>query len=370
MNLCGHRYQGRELEEYFGDSSVVAGFRRYTLREGRASGCDITEVRSGGGLALEVNESRGMDLGRLSLWGIPISYAACGGEAAPSYFEASGDAWLRTFGGGLLVTGGLTSMGAPEEDRGEALPLHGRVSHIPAERVNLDEEVDERGRRVFVVSGRVRECKALSHNLVLRRAVRVPEGSRSVRIDDEVENAGFEDQELMLLYHFNIGHPIVDEGARLLAPSRSVAPRDAEAASRSEPHDEYLAPTPGYGDTVYHHDLDDVDGTVRVALVNEGIGLGIALTYRKDELGCFTQWKFLGQGNYVAGIEPGTAFVGGRSVEREAGRVEVLPPGAVKRVRIDIELLDSAADIERMKRMNSGRGQCMSRVKGAGHEEV
>lgn len=356
VELCGRRYGADELAEYFGDSSCVAGIRRFELRDGRAEGCRITEVRTGGGLTFEVNESRGLDLGRVSLNGVPVSYSSYNGEVNPVWYETFGDGWLRSFGGGLLVTGGLRSTGTPGEDGGEVLPLHGRISNIPAERVCVDERVDADGARVFSVSGAVRESKALDHDLVLRRTVSAREGERSLYIDDVIENQGFSDQELMLLYHINVGHPIVDAGSRLLTHSASVEPRDADAAAQEEPYDEYVAPTPGYKDIVYYHRLKPTNeaagSKVTAAIVNERVGMGIALEFDREELDCFTQWKFLGQGNYVAGIEPGNAFVSGRAVERAAGRVKVLPARSSKHVGIKVTVLDGADEINRYKNEN------------------
>lgn len=354
IELRGRSYTEDDLAEYFGDSSCVAGIRRFSLREGRARGCDVSEIRSGSGLVIEVNESRGMDIGRVSWRGIPISYSSYNGEVAPEYYETFADGWLRSYAGGLLVTGGLSSMGSPEVDDGEVLPLHGRISNIPAEHVSVSSSTicGDDGTSIYSVSGYVREAKALNYNLVLHREVRAHEGENRFFIEDIIENQGFSDQELMLLYHFNIGHPIVDAGSRLLAHSSTVEPRDDDARDQPEPYDSYVAPTPGYKDIVYYHDLEPRGGDLTAAIVNERSGLGIYLKYSKDELDCFTQWKFLGQGNYVAGIEPGNAYVSGRSIERERGHVKILPARSSKRVSIEVGILTSVDEISQYKRNN------------------
>ena len=165
-----------------------------------------------------------------------------------------------------------------------------------------------------------------------------------------MENQGFEDTEFMLLYHFNIGHPVIDEGSHLFTHSKAVVPRDEDAVAQPEPYNEYLAPTPHYKDIVYYHELESVNGQATSAIINERTGLGLYLDYGTDGLDCFTQWKFLGEGNYVAGMEPGNAYVGGRSKERAAGRVKVLPARASKRYRIKVGLLTSNDEIEAYKR--------------------
>lgn len=357
IELRGSSYDEPALKRYFGDPSCVCGTRRYELREGRAEGVRLTEVRTGSGLVFEVNESRGMDLGRVSFCGVPVSYQSYDGEVHPRYFEPFADGWLRSYAGGLLVTCGLTAIGTPGEDRGEVLPLHGRISNIPASNVCVEERVGDDGAREMSVSGTVRESKALSHNLVLRRRVTARAGESRILIDDEIANEGFEDQELMLLYHFNFGHPVIAEGARLLAHSASVEPRDEAARvqeEQHESHDEYPAPTPHYGDIVYYHRIagegPDGAGPATTAIVNERAGFGAYLRFDTRELDCFTQWKFCGEGNYVAGMEPGNAFVNGRAAEREAGRVKTLASQETKRVHLEVGVLASAEDIECYRR--------------------
>lgn len=352
ITIRGRRYSVRDLAEYYGDSSCLSGFRRYELREGRAEGCRITQIKTGSGLALEINESRGMDLGQVVFDGIPISYASYNREVNPCYYETFGDGWLRSYAGGMLVTGGLASMGSPELDGSEVLPLHGRISNIPAERVNVIEGVDSEGRPTYEVSGLVRESKALNYNLVLKRAVRATQGENRFFIEDEIENQGFDEQELMLLYHFNVGHPVVSEDSRLLTHSLSVTSRDEDAKNQAEPYDRYVAPTPHYKDIVYYHELAESNGVCAAAIVNEPMGVGVYLKFDKTQLDCFTQWKFLGQGNYVAGIEPGNAFVSGRSVERKEGRIKTIGPRESKKISIEVGVLTSGVEIENFKREN------------------
>ena len=349
IELCNRKYSDVDLRRYFGDAAPVVGIRRYTLSEGRAHGCEIVEMTTGSGLVYEVNVSRGMDLGRCSFRGTPIAYQSYAREVHPAYCEPFNDEWLRSYAGGMLVTCGLSSMGSPQHDRGEDLPLHGRISYVPAENISVSDESGDSN--LLKVTGRMRESKALNYNLTLTRSVSSVVGTSTIIIDDVVENRGFESQELMILYHFNIGHPIVDEGAKLLSRSSSVVPRDDDAAKQGEPFRTYLAPTPHYKDIVYYHrpNADD-SGMCHIGLLNEKVGLGVGLQFKRDELDCLTQWKFLSEGNYVAGIEPGNAFVSGRSVERSKGRIKTIEPQEKRHFRLELEVLTSMSQIEALKR--------------------
>ena len=355
IKLIDKNYSKKDLKTYFGDCSSVAGIRRYSLLEGKSKGCNIIEIATGSGLVFEINETRGMDLGRCSYKSVPIAYQGYNREVHSNYYEAFADGWLRNFAGGLLVTCGLKSIGTPEEDKGEILPLHGRISNTPAERVNIEEYWEDEN-LYFKVSGKIRESKALNYNLELQRTIFVKAGTNKIILDDVVENAGFNEEEFMLLYHFNIGHPILDKTARLLTHSKEVFPRDKDAENQSEPYDCYLSPTKDYNDIVYYHDLEDDNDVCTVAIINEEIAMGITLKFNKSQLDCFTQWKFTGLGNYVAGIEPGNARVNGRSIERKEGRLKTIKSNEAKHFRIEIEILSSKEEIESYKKKYTFRG--------------
>lgn len=73
----------------------------------------------------------------------PISWISKCGIVSPYFYKKEGSDFLRTFTGGLLTTCGLTQAGTPCIDNGiiieEKLGLHGRISHIPAEKININE---------------------------------------------------------------------------------------------------------------------------------------------------------------------------------------------------------------------------------------
>ena len=129
--------------------------------------------------------------------------------------------WTGVIQGGLMHTAGLRQAGAPCNDEGEELGLHGRICNIPAENVYADGVWEEDEYRVFV-RGTLRETSALGENLVMTRRVSAALGGKSVMIEDEVRNAGRTTSPLMILYHTNFGFPLIDEGSRLIIPVKEV----------------------------------------------------------------------------------------------------------------------------------------------------
>ena len=70
-------------------------------------------------------------------------------------------------------------------------------------------------------------------------------------------------------------------------------------------------------------------GTARVEVKNPAIGRGLTMEYDTALLPCFTEWKMMGEYEYVLGIEPGNAYPDGRDVMREKGMLQMIAPGEV-----------------------------------------
>src|SRR5205823_1137360 len=144
--------------------------------------------------------------------------------------------------------------GAPEVDRGQPQGLHGRASHIPASSVWADGAWEGNEYR-FWIRGKVRESVVFGENLLLTREISARLGENRLAVRDVVENVGYASAEHMLLYHVNTGFPAVDEGSELISPTREARPRDAEAEQGREEYARFHAPTAGYKEKVYLHDL-------------------------------------------------------------------------------------------------------------------
>jgi hypothetical protein len=54
------------------------------------------------------------------------------------------------------------------------------------------------------------------------------------------------------------------------------------------------------------------------------------MEYDTAALPCFTEWKMMGEFEYVLGIEPGNAYPDGRDVMREKGLLKFITPGETK----------------------------------------
>jgi hypothetical protein len=175
-----------------------------------------------------------------------------------------------------------------------------------------------------------------------------------------------------MLYHFNVGFPVVDEGSKLVLTSTKYVPRDEEAWKEHESFNRFTAPVEGFREKVYFHDLaTDPEGYAYAGIINQafmgGRGIGVYLRYKKRQLHRFIEWKMMGEGTYVVGMEPANCLVLGRAKEREWGTLQYLKPGEKREIEIELGVLACAEEIESFaKKVSSITGgvkpMCMKSV--------
>jgi hypothetical protein len=224
--------------------------------------------------------------------------------------------------------------------------LHGRIANQPAYyvevRVGLDPPYE------LSVTGQVEEGGLFHPHLVLTTTYTTIPGSNRLVIHDHVENRGGESAEMQLLYHCNIGPPLLEAGSRVAMPIREVSPINARAAEGMGTLETYAGPTTGFGEQVYCYDLlGDAAGRTLAMLYNRSADRAIALRFNRQELPCFTVWKQTGalEDGYVTGVEPATNYPNFKTFERHQGRVPILPAGGHWETTWSIEIHDSAASV-------------------------
>ncbi|UCC68727.1 MAG: aldose 1-epimerase family protein [Armatimonadota bacterium] len=345
-------YDRSGVEKRTGHVSQIGGLKPYTLTDGRAAGMRAVDFRTTRGLEFTVLLDRGMDISEARYKGMSLCWRSCAGDAAPAYYDPRGLEWLWTFFGGLLTTCGLTQVGAPTTDEGEELGLHGRISCAPAEKVSYFEEWSGDGLEMKV-SGVVREARLFGPHLEMYRTISARGDGAGLVLRDRIVNAGARPAPCMLLYHINAGFPLLSESAELILPTTKAEPRDAEAEKGKEDFAKIHAPVTGYQEKVYFHTMKaGNDGRVTAALINRRLngGVGLKLRYQSSELPCFTQWKMLGDREYVMGMEPGNCLPMGRAVERADGRLVILEVEQEINAGFELEVVEGEDDLNSLAR--------------------
>lgn len=338
--LWGKTYTRLELLRRVGDISQLARVDPFELVDGNERGVRAVRLRNAGGLELVVVTDRGMAITDVLFGGIPLPFASGVGVAHPAFSEPQGTGWLRTWPGGFLTPCGLTQVGSPCEEGGEALGLHGRVAGIPARGVRWGGEWRDDDYFLWV-EGTVRQSAMFGEDLSLFRRVGLWLGGSRFWIEDTVQNHSFKPVPHMFLQHFNLGFPLVDASTRLELAHTEVAPRDAIAMAGVERYNVFEEPQAGYQEQVFYHTVQpDASGQVDVRLLNPafdgGRGLGVYLRYALADYPVLVEWKMMGEGQYVVGIEPANCHVLGRCAEREMGTLQTLQPQETRRYRIEV----------------------------------
>jgi hypothetical protein len=112
----------------------------------------------------------------------------------------------------------------------------------------------------------------------------------------------------------------------------------------------FQTPTPGYHEQVFYHNLRTDDaGKTFAALINPLLKLGIAIRFDKTQLCRFTQWKQMGEGEYVLGLEPSNCHVEGRAKARQDETLEYIKPGEMRSFDIELRIIDGDEEINKAK---------------------
>lgn len=331
--------------------------QKRTLRGGLRDGIDLVEVHNGA-LSYAVLPTRGMGLWRGQFRGNSLGWRSpVNGPVHPKFVhqdDHGGLGWLAGFDEWLCRCG-LFSNGPPGEDvvtdatgrtSRSHLTLHGRIANRPAQsvevRVNLDPPYE------LSVIGQVEEGGLFLPHLRLTATYTTVPGSNRVTIHDVVENRSAQPTEMQLLYHCNIGPPLLEAGSRVVAPIREMAPMTARAAEGIDTYESYAGPAVGYTEQNYAYDLlADNSGRTLALIYNAAADRGLALRFNRFDLPCFTVWKNTAavEDGYVTGLEPATNYPNFKSWERKQGRVRVLAPGGRWETSWSLEVFDTAAGV-------------------------
>lgn len=273
----------------------VASIRRYTMTSGREAGLDVLDCDNGK-LRFLVNVSKACDVMQLYHEGQNISFISKNG------FTKRETPFLSRFEGGMLYTCGLDSVGGRE-----GFELHGTLHNIPAEIVCA--KCDEDG---IVIEAIIRDTALFGKNLVLKRRITSRIGEEAVTLEDTLVNQGYKDEPYCLLYHINVGYPMLDDGVRVVADVASREPRTDWSKQNESVSYQMTAPVPNQEETCYFLKLN----TPEVSAVNEKIGKRFTVSYSKDTLPCFIEWKSMASSDYALGFEPCTTELDDRFTYR------------------------------------------------------
>jgi hypothetical protein len=269
-----------------GNAIQINSIKRLAYTDGPEKGLEILSV-SNGVLDFEILPDFCLDLGQLRHKGANISFISKNG------FVARRAPYMKKFCGGMLYTCGLDSIG-----QREGFEVHGSIHGTPA-RISEIFCDDNKIR----VTGTMTDSALFGKNIKLTRTIETQFSSGAVDICDEVQNAGFADEDYCLLYHINIGFPMLDAGANIYADAISSRGRTKFAQENIKDCFNISEPVDAEEQVFYH-----VLKSGRVTVENPIIKKRFSLTYNAAALPHFVEWKSMIAGDYALGLEPSTSL--------------------------------------------------------------
>lgn len=342
MNLSDPSKWKDKLSNY----RQLGGIETSILDNGSGRGTRIAWINTGAGLRYKVVLDRGMDILDAFYHEYSLSWISHAGHVSPQPFSNQGIDWLRTFGGGLLTTCGISSMGPPNEDETGSRGLHGNFSNTPAELVSIRQPDIYSGNMDFEIVGIIRETTTFGPSLELKRTISGRIGTVEINIKDEVSNRGNSPAPHMVLYHINCGWPLIDEGTRIVWHG-AIQPRASDDTLTgfnkeykftkcSAPLDEHSA----FGEDVAFIDPKaDENNQVTCGYMNDELGVGLSISFSKKQMPWLINWQHWGKNEYVTALEPATNPPIGQAAARKDGTLILLEPGESRTYEIKLEVL-------------------------------
>lgn len=344
----------------FVNAAQVGGIEAYTIDDGAGRGVRALCVNTGGGLRYRVLVDRGLDIDQAFVHQHSLAFLTHRGVSPPANGLERGIDWLGGFPGGLLTSCGPFNIGAPSEDEGQSLPLHGQHSGSAATVESVIQPDVRAGRLRMSVTGVVRYGKLFGPNLELRRTITSTLGENAIDFVDEFFNAGNRPVPHAWLLHINFGYPLVDEGAEFCYDAKVEPLPNPVARERFKPGAPYKrVPAPldahrGSTEAVayLYPRAAGREGRTTVGIVNRKLNLGVAVRYSTKEFPRCANWQHWGPGEYVTALEPANGSVEGRHLDRERGLLDSIAAGGRKTYRYRIEAVTGRAGVEELRKLN------------------
>ncbi|AUX71066.1 aldose 1-epimerase family protein [Erwinia pyrifoliae] len=323
------------------------------LHGGKQEGSKVLTLSSQNGLTIALSPSRGMDLLHVNGHGVRLGWDSPVQEVVnPAYMNLesrNGLGWLEGFNE-MMVRCGFEWTGHPVSKDGVLYTLHGKAGNTPASKVEV--AVDDRAPHEIRIRGLLKEVTFKKAKLETWTELRYVPGSDSFTVHDVLTNQADYPHDYQIIYHSNFGTPILEKGARFIAPLKSVSPFNDYAKKGLKGWDSYGAPTKDFDEMVFNlTPKADGSGKTVAAVINSKGDKGASIEFDTRQLPLLTMWKntdTLKQG-YVTGIEPGTNYAYPVTIEKQQGRVKQLQPGQSTGFTLTYTLLKDAGAVQKVE---------------------
>ncbi|WP_205956954.1 aldose 1-epimerase family protein [Pantoea stewartii] len=324
------------------------------LHGGKQEGSKLLVIRSQDGLTITLIPTRGMNLLRVEGFGTRLGWDSPVKEVVNPAFinleSRNGLGWLEGFNE-MMVRCGYEWTGHPVNDKGRIYTLHGKAGNTPVSQ--LEVEVADAAPHEIRIRGLIKESTFKKADLQTWTELRYVPGSNQFSLHDVLTNHSDYPHDYEIIYHSNFSTPILEEGARFMAPMSGISPFNDYAKAGLKNWQTYQGPTKDFDEMVFNiKPLSDKNHQTVAAVVNKAGNKGASIQFDTQQLPLLTLWKntdTLKQG-YVTGIEPGTNYAYPVTIEREQKRVKQLAPGASATFDLTYTLLHNSDQVNAVEK--------------------
>ncbi|KTS27110.1 aldose 1-epimerase family protein [Pantoea sp. BS_8] len=324
------------------------------LHGGKQEGSKLLVIRSQDGLTITLIPTRGMNLLRVEGFGTRLGWDSPVKEVVNPAFinleSRNGLGWLEGFNE-MMVRCGYEWTGHPVNDKGRIYTLHGKAGNTPVSQ--LEVEVADAAPHEIRIRGLIKESTFKKADLQTWTELRYVPGSDQFSLHDVLTNHSDYPHDYEIIYHSNFSTPILEEGARFMAPMSGISPFNDYAKAGLKNWQTYQGPTKDFDEMVFNiKPLSDKNHQTVAAVVNKAGNKGASIQFDTQQLPLLTLWKntdTLKQG-YVTGIEPGTNYAYPVTIEREQKRVKQLAPGASATFDLTYTLLHNSDQVNAVEK--------------------
>ncbi|MCO6547366.1 MAG: aldose 1-epimerase family protein [Gilliamella sp.] len=314
------------------------------LKGGKQDGTELLTISSDN-FTIKLIPTRGLGILSVIGDGVRMGWDSPVNEVVhPKYINLesrAGLGWLDGFNE-MMVRCGFEWTGHAVQDSGIMYTLHGRAQNTPVSKLIVD--VSDKAPYTITVKGLIKENTFKKSNLETWASLIYVPGSREFTVHDVLTNKSDYIRDYQIIYHSNFGTPILEDGAKFVAPVKEISPFNDYAKGGLDTWQTYLGPTKDFDEMVFNvYPFSEENGETQVMVTNKAGDKAAGISFNTKQLPVLSLWKntdTLKQG-YVTGLEPGTSFAYPVTIEREQKRVRQLKPGQSTEFTLTYSLLSS-----------------------------
>ena len=202
----------------------------------------------------------------------------------------------------------------------------------------------------------MREGWLFGPGIQLDREIMIRYGINEIRIRDQITNMAAKTEDIMMLYHFNLGYPFLNERVQFVTSHEYEKPVDEHAKDHEGERYVFGPPEAGEPESCYYYrQKADEEGISYAACLSPDIKTGVMIVTDPGQLPLLCNWHSRAAGDYVMGIEPCTCYGDGRKAHLDRDEMIRLEPYETKEQELVIRFAENGLYEKLQKKVKNDR---------------